>query len=107
MRFKVVLAVLAIALLATAASAEATAKLPYGLARKWSKQETEQWCREESNCDTWKVFSCHRFSPHRKIHRLPVALATLTPLWRGEYRKGARRSRSAPTGRRREFRWAF
>jgi hypothetical protein len=65
MRFKLVLAMLAVALLGTAATAEATAKLPFDLARAWSKQEVEQWCSEESQCDTWKVFTCHRFSRTR------------------------------------------
>lgn len=65
MRWKVVVAVLAVALLGTAAVAEATVKLPFDQARAWSKQEVQQWCAEESGCDTWKVFSCHRFSRTR------------------------------------------
>jgi len=65
MKFKIVVAVLAVALLGMAAVAEATVKLPFDMARAWSKQEVQQWCSEESECDTWKVFSCHRFSRTR------------------------------------------
>jgi hypothetical protein len=65
MKFKLVLAALAVALLGTAAVAEATVKLPYDQARAWTKQEVQQWCAEDEDCDTWKVFSCHRFSRTR------------------------------------------
>ncbi|HVO53938.1 MAG TPA: hypothetical protein VMT37_05940 [Solirubrobacterales bacterium] len=65
MKFKVALALVAVAMLCTAAVAVASPKLPFYKAHAWSKAEVATWCEEESACDSWKLGPCHRFSRTR------------------------------------------
>jgi hypothetical protein len=65
MKIKTVLALAAVALLCTAAVAEATQALPFQQARKQSKVAVANYCEHEAQCDTWRVGPCKRFSRSR------------------------------------------
>ena len=65
MKVKVALLSL-VAVLSLSAIAEAADFLPFGLARKFTKQWVEEACEAQGpSCATWKVGHCARISPER------------------------------------------